>query len=178
MIHIFNSINNVIVKINYFMKRIKFIIQNLKNCLFVMFFQTNAFNKYYVVFMFVSHVYRTRFLSTIEYYCYFKMKQNFIEVFETYFNIQTKNILFSNFESTFSNVSKNTMFSHFMNNEFNETKTFDDLMRFLHFHYFSRLIWSRLIINLKKLRFFVNNLFSTNWQQFAIDLCLLISKVW
>ena len=143
MMHIFNSINNATIKINYLMKRMKSIFQNLKNCLLIVFFQANAFNKYYVVFMFISHVYRTRFLSTIEHYCYFRIKQNLIDAFETYSkfkNIQTKNILSSNFEFAFSNVLKDIMFFYFMNDEFDETKTFDDLIKFLHFHYFSRLI--------------------------------------
>ena len=102
MIYTFNLINDAIIKSNHFMQRMKSIlIEVLKHHLKI-WFQTNAFNEYYAVHMFLSHVYKIEFISTIEQYCYLRMSQELIDDSETYTrlkNIITEEIFFSNIES-------------------------------------------------------------------------------
>lgn len=146
---------------------------------FVFFFQTNASNEYYAISIYYFHVYRTKFLSTIDQYCYFKIKQKLTKTFDIYSkfkNISTRNILFSNVESILFIVSKNFMFFYFVNNDFENIEILNELMNFLHFHYFFRLFWNRFIIYSKKSKFFVNKLKILKFQRDHNDIRFFINK--
>lgn len=142
MIYTFNLINDAIIKSNHFMQRMKSIlIEVLKHHLKI-WFQTNAFNEYYAVHMFLSHVYKIEFISTIEQYCYLRMSQELIDDSETYTrlkNIITEEIFFSNIESSLNMISESIIFAHFMNNNYEEAIIFEELVMFLHRHYFLQL---------------------------------------
>ncbi len=124
------------------MQRMKSIlIEVLKHHLKI-WFQTNAFNEYYAVHMFLSHVYKIEFISTIEQYCYLRMSQELIDDSETYTrlkNIITEEIFFSNIESSLNMISESIIFAHFMNNNYEEAIIFEELVMFLHRHYFLQL---------------------------------------
>lgn len=73
MIHIFNFINEVIIKSNHFIKKMKLILRKIvKNYLIIM-FQIDALNDYYVVRMYLLHVYKTSFIFVLKQFCYLKM---------------------------------------------------------------------------------------------------------
>ena len=92
--------------------------------------------------MFLSHAYKTEFISVIKQYCYLRMNQKLINNSEIYTRLKdiiTENIFSSNFEFSLNIISETITFAHFMNDDYEKVIIFEKLIMFLHKHYFSRL---------------------------------------
>ena len=160
MIHAFCILNDAIIKINYSMKKLKFIFKNIAQRFVKYFFRTNATNKFWIVSMYFSHAYKFEFNTTINHYCYFRMNQEIIENSKTYTQLKktvTNVISFSNSESTLSETnSDHTIFNHFVNDDVEKFDIFENLINFFYQHYFSKLSWAKLTLNFSKCEFFIS----------------------
>lgn len=173
MIHTFNSINDAIIKSNHFMQRMKSIFIEVSKHHLKIWFCTNAFNKYYAVHIFLSHIYKIEFILTIKQYCYLRMNQELIndsEIYTRLKNIIIKEIFSSNIKSSLNMIFKSTIFAHFMNDDYEEIIIFEELVMFLHRHYFSRLAWTKLTLNSIKCKFFVKKLKILNFKKSESDI--------
>src|SRR5690606_5517023 len=54
-----------------------------------------------------------------------------------------------------SQQMKGFNFSHFMDDTYGLTASFDEMFRFLHHHFFPRVVWARIVLNPEKSSFFV-----------------------
>lgn len=101
------------------------------------------------------------------------MSQELIDDSETYMcfkDIITEEILSSNIESSLNMISESTIFAHFMNDDYEEAIIFEELVMFLHRHYFSWLAWAKLTLNSIKCRFFVEKLKILNFERSESDI--------
>jgi len=70
------------------------------------------------------------------------MSQELIDDSETYTRLKdiiTKEIFFSNIKSSLNMIFESTIFAHFMNDDYEEVIIFEELVMFLHRHYFLQL---------------------------------------
>ena len=71
-------------------------------------------------------------------------------------NIVIDSIFSFNPESSLSDAIKHIFFNYFVDDDCGEVNTVKRLLNFLHYHYFFRLKWVKLILNFKKCKFFVS----------------------
>ena len=92
----------------------------------------------------MSHAYKFDINTTFDFYCYLKMKQETTERFEIYFqlkNIVIDNISTSDSKFVLSNANSNhSVFNHFIDDDVEESDILSTLIRFLHIHYFLKLV--------------------------------------
>ena len=101
------------------------------------------------------------------------MSQEITDGSETYSrlkNIVIETISSSSSKSSLSNAHSRVFFDHFVDDDVDEVVTFERFLNFLHNHYFSRLAWARLTLNLKKCKFFVSRIQILEHQRDVIDI--------
>ena len=93
--------------------------------------------------MYFSHAYKLSFSIAIEHYCYLRMSQRTTKDSKTYTQLKktiTKVISSSDSEfALFETNSSHIVFNHFVDDDIEEIDIFQNLIEFLHVHYFFRL---------------------------------------
>ena len=169
MIHAFCLLNEITIKINQFMRKIESILRDMSQFFIKYLFRVNVANEFWVVNTYLSHVYKFEFNTIIKHFCYFKMRQEIIEKSSIY--TQLKSIIIESIssldsKSTLSDVNSNhIMFNYFVDDNIKDFDTLKFLIHFLHFYYFSRLSWAKLILNSFKCEFFVVNIQLLKYQK-------------
>ena len=159
--YIFNSINVVTIKFNYFIRKMKSIIKSIKKNVLKFFIQTKTFHNYYVITFWKSYVYKTKVIIALEQYCYLVINFNLINESSTYIkmkNITIEKISKFNIKSILLKTIQKKVYDFYMNDDIIDALIFNFLFIFLHEHYFSRLSWARLTLNSKKTRFFIKRM--------------------
>ena len=173
MIHVFCQLNDVTIKSNYSMRRIELILRKAAQDWLKHFFQANVANEFWAIKIYRSHVYKLDFSAYNDHYCYLRMSQEIINDSETYSrlkNIVIETISSLSSKSSLSNAHSRIFFNHFVDDDVDEAIIFESLLNFLHNHYFSRLAWAKLTLNLKKCKFFVARIQILKHQRDVIDI--------
>ena len=161
IVNVFCSLNNVTIKSNYPMKRIEPVIKNLSRSRFTNYFKADASNGYWAVGMHLPHALKTAFSTCLGQFCYLRMGQGLTGACGTYARLKdivTGPIPKPNPEPDLNRASERVAFSHFVDDDAGGADTFEELLEFLHKHYFPRLVWSRLTLNPAKSYFFVDEM--------------------
>ena len=159
MVHAFMQLNRATIKANYPMRRIEPILRKISSPSLSHFFKTDASNGYWAVGVFPPHAYRLAFSSCMGQMCYLRMGQGCTGGPGTYTQLKdivTSSIPQPNPEPALTDAMPETVaFDHFVDDDIGGANSYDDLISFLHVHYFPRLIWARLTLNPAKCAFFV-----------------------
>ena len=114
----------------------------------------DASNGYWAVPMHRAHAYKSAFSVVQGQMCYLRMGQGLLGAPRMY--AQLKDLVMSEIPSPELEPSMSEVmpgeatFEHFVNNNVSGATTFDNLVKFLHHHYFSQIAWSKLSLNPKK----------------------------
>ena len=157
MIQMFCKLNNVIIKINYFMKRLKSILKDVAQSWIKHLFFANAVNEFWIISIYKSYVYKLIFSEYNDHYYYLRMRQKIIKNSEIYFkfkNIITDLIFSFDSKSSLSNAMKHIFFDYFVDDDCDKANTIKKLLNFLSHHYFFKFKWVKLTLNFKKYKFF------------------------
>ena len=170
----------MIIKFNYFMRKIKSIIKFVEKNVLKFFIQTNAFNDYYVIKFWKSYIYKIEIIIALKQFCYLIMNFDLTKKFDTY--IKMKNITIekiSKFDIKFalSKTIQNKMYDFYINNNVIDVFIFEFLYIFLHEHYFSRLSWAKLTLNSKKTRFFIKRVQILSFQRDENKIKSFVNKI-
>ena len=161
MVHAFIPINDATIKAQYTMRRMEPVLHDISQSHIKCLFQADASNGYWAVPLHPEHAYKSAFSSAFGQMCYLRMGQGLTGSPGTYArlkDIATGDIPEPNPEPALSDVSSNTTFNHFVDDDIGGADTFEELVEFLHNHYFPRLLWARLTISPAKSKFFVEKL--------------------
>ena len=158
MIHVFCALNEIIIKANQSMRKIESILRNLTQSFIKYLFKTNVANDFWAVSIHLFHAYKLDISTTLDSYCYLKMRQKTtrkLEIYSQLKNTVIDSISISDSKFAFSNAnSSHSVFNHFIDDDVKEFDTLSTLIRFLHTHYFLKLVWIKFILNSKKCEFF------------------------
>ena len=159
MVHAFTGVNDVTVKSNYPMRRIEPILKNMAQPWVKYNFCTDAANGYWAVGVWPAHCYKLAFSSSEGQMCYLRMGQGCTGGPATYSRLKdivTGTIPGPDAEPALSDaMSGKVCFNHYVDDDVGGANTFDNLIQFLHLHYFPRLAWAHLTLNPSKCKFFV-----------------------
>ena len=162
MIHVFCALNETTIKANQSMRRIESILRNLTQSFIKYLFKTDVANGFWTVSIHLSHAYKLDISTTLDSYCYLKMKQRTTEKLEIYSQLKDTvigSISTSDSKSALSDADSNhSVFNHFIDDDVGESDTLSTLIHFLHTHYFFRLVWTKLTLNSKKCEFFTSKI--------------------
>ena len=84
MIHVFCKLNDVTIKTNHFIKRLKSTLKNVARLWVKHLFFANSINEFWIVSIYKSHIYKLIFNEYNNHYCYLRMRQKVTKNFETY----------------------------------------------------------------------------------------------
>ena len=161
MVQAFCALNNATIKANVPMRRLEPVLVNLGQPWLKMWFKCDAANGYWAIGVFPAHAYKLGFASSAGQFCYLRMGQGCTGGPGTYTqlkDITTGYIPSPNEEPPLAEVMKGrATFDHFVDDDIGGAATFDDMIEFLHNHYFPRLAWAKLTLNPTKCTFFVDS---------------------
>ena len=162
MIHVFCALNETIIKANQSMRRIESILKDLTQSFIKYLFKTDVANDFWTISIHLFHAYKFDINTTLDSYCYFRMKQKTTKRFEIYSQLKNTvidSISTSDSKSAFSDANSNhSVFNHFIDDDVKEFDILSTLIHFLHTHYFLRLVWTKLTLNSKKCEFFTSKI--------------------
>ncbi|RDW59800.1 hypothetical protein BP6252_12887 [Coleophoma cylindrospora] len=151
MVHRYIPINAATLKANYPMRRIEDTINALSNPTMKYFFSADAANGYWAVPIYEPHQYKTGFHSSLGQFCYTVMGQGLTGACGTYARLKdtvTGPIPEPQSEEALQDCNPgHTCFSHFVDDDYGAADTFENLLDFLHDHYFPRVKWAKLTLN-------------------------------
>lgn len=159
MVHVFCGLNEVTVKSNYPMKRIEPVLRAIAQPWVRVLFKCDGLNGYWAIPMFLPHAYKLGISTALGQFCYLVMGQGCTGGPATYSRL--KDIMTNSVPSPDEEPALNeampgkAIFEHFVDDDFGGAETVEDLITFLHQHYFPRLAWAKLTLNPAKCRFFV-----------------------
>jgi len=159
MVHIYCLINNATIKTNYPMKRTEPIINAMSMARFKLYWGADEVNEYWVIPMYHSHAYKTAFSSILGQFAYYlRMRQGLTGAPDTY--TQLKDLVMGPIpepleERPLSRETEDFAFMTYFDDDMGATTSFDVQLDFLHDHYFPRMHWAKLVLNLVKSYFFI-----------------------
>ena len=161
MVHMYCPINATTIPNAYPMKRIEPVLNNLLQPGLSVYFQADAANGYWAVPLTPEHAYKTAFDTHMGQYHYLRMGQGLAGAPQTYTRLKD---IFSgpipgpDPEPALGNTDIPGAFETFVDDDYGAHASFKDQFRFLHEHYFPRLMWSGLTIKPKKSGFFLDSI--------------------
>lgn len=162
MVNAFNALNNNTIKDAYPMRRMEPIVDALGQEKIRVLFQCDAANGYYAVPNHIDDAYKTAFPTYHGQLCYLRMGQGLTTAPRTYSKL--KDTVFgvipaaNGEEPALADVHPNVVCQYFMDDNLGGATTVDELIWFLHEHYFPRIAWAHLTLSPSKCRFFTNNI--------------------
>ena len=140
MVHAFTGVNDVTIKSNYPMRRIEPILNDMAQPWVRYNFCADAANGYWAVGVWPAHSYKLAFSSSEGQMCYLRMGQGCTGGPATYSRLKdivTGSIPGPDPEPALSEAMQgNVCFNHFVDNDIGGGDTFENLIEFLHLHYF------------------------------------------
>lgn len=161
MVHVYCPINAATIPNAYPMKSIEPVLNNLLQPGLSVYFQADAANGYWAVPLTPEHAYKTAFDTHMGQYHYLRMGQGLAGAPQTYSRL--KDIFAGPIpgpdpEPALGNTDIPGAFATFVDDDYGAHRSFEDQFRFLHEHYFPRLMWSGLTIKPKKSSFFLDTI--------------------
>lgn len=141
MVHNFMPINTATIKINYPLRRIEPVIANLSKKRWKVFFKVDAANGYWAVPLAIEHSFKTGFNSILGQFYYLRMGQGLIGAPGTYSKL--KDLAMGAIPEPSSEAALTSLpgvgFEYFMDDDAAATENINNMVSFLHQHYFPRL---------------------------------------
>ena len=161
MVHNFIPINIVIIKDSYPMRRYEPILHTLYQAFIKVMFQIDGSNSYQAVPLFPPNTYKTTFSSYIGQLYYLRIGQGLTGALGTF--LKLKDIIIGPVPPPFAEtmlleVELDIVFVYFLADDFRGAANFNNLLYFLHNHYFPRIIQAQLTLNPAKYRLFTANI--------------------
>ncbi|KAJ8175493.1 hypothetical protein LV161_008779 [Aspergillus fumigatus] len=160
MVHNFMPINAATIKMNYPLRRIEPVIANLSKKRWKVFFKVDAANGYWAVPLAIEHSFKTGFNSILGQFCYLRMGQGLTGAPGTYSKL--KDLAMGAIPEPSSEAALTSLpgvgFEYFMDDDAAATENMNNMVSFLHQHYFPRLAWAGLTLNPAKSVFFTDEI--------------------
>jgi hypothetical protein len=161
IVHVYRPINAATIPDAYPMKRIKPVLNNFLKPGLSVYFQADAANGYWDIPLVPEHAYKTAFDMHMGQFHYLRMGQGLAgapQIYTRLKDILVRPIPGPNLEPALDNKDISGAFETFVDDDYGAHRSFEDQFRFLHKHYFPRLLWSGLTIKPRKSGFFLDSI--------------------
>ena len=161
MVHNYQPLNDVTLKVAYPMRRFEPIVNTLSQSWIKCFFQADGSNGFWCIPLFRPHAYKTAYPTYMGQACYLRMAQGLTGAPITYSRM--KDVFAGPIpppqpEPMLDEAVKYAVFGHFVDDDFGGAADFDNLFEFLWQHYFPRVLWAKLALNPAKSQFFTDHI--------------------
>ena len=156
MVHTYCQLNNATIKMNYPLKRMEPILDELANPDHQYFFSADAAYGFYAVPIYPPHAYKIAFNTMLGQFYYLRMPMGLTGAPATYARL--KDLAFGPIPAPQSEppvFAGPVTFKYFFDDDYGAANTFDQLLQFLHDIYFPQIHWARLTLKPSKSQFFV-----------------------
>ncbi len=177
VIHNFISINSHTIKSQYSIHRLKKVIDMLIKLEFTIYFINDAVNSYWEISMRITDINKIEFLIFNDQWVYLRMSQELKRA--THIYSQFSNLIFDSLSAnevrvkrmlTILDIRKNTTFSIYMNDHVVSVRIFDLMFEFLHWQYFSWVIFESMYLFKHKTVIMSDNLDLLEFQETSEEL--------